>query len=63
MFTTKGGAPIELNSKSNRLTSTMLAAMKKIPKNGSLTFTRVKVKNLKSGRIFQLESGIVLKLI
>ena len=63
MFTTKGGAPIELNSKSNRLTSTMLAAMRKIPKNGSLTFTRVKVKNLKSGRIFQLESGIVLKLI
>ena len=63
MFTTKGGAPIELNSKTNRLTKTMKAAVKKIPKNGSLTFTRVKVKNLKSGRIFQLESGIVLKLI
>jgi hypothetical protein len=62
MFTTKGGAPIELNSKTNRLTKTMLAAMKKIPKNGSLTFTRVKVKG-PSGRISQLESGIVLKLI
>ena len=63
MFTTKGGAPIELNSKTNRLTKTMKAAVKKIPKNGSLTFTRIKVKNLKSQRVFQLESGIVLKLI
>ena len=40
----------------------MLAAMKKIPKNGSLTFTRVKVKG-PSGRVSKLESGIVLKLI
>tara|TARA_B100000768_G_scaffold128792_1_gene119410 strand:+ start:738 stop:2747 length:2010 start_codon:yes stop_codon:yes gene_type:complete len=62
MFTTKGGAPIELESKTNRLTTTMLAAMKKIPKNGSLTFTRVKVKG-PSGRVSQLDGGIVLKLI
>jgi hypothetical protein len=62
MFTTKGGAPIELNSKTNRLTKTMLAAMKKIPKNGSLTFTRVKVKG-PSGRVSLLDGGIVLKLI
>ena len=62
MFTTKGGAPIELNSKSDKLTPQMKAALKKIPKNGSLTFTRVKVKG-PSGRVSQLESGIVLKLI
>jgi hypothetical protein len=62
MFTTKGGAPIELNSKTNRLTKNMLAAMKKIPKNGSLTFTRVKVKG-PSGRVSLLDGGIVLKLI
>ena len=62
MFTTKGGAPIELNSKSDRLTPQMKAALKKIPKNGSLTFTRVKVKG-PGGRVSQLESGIVLKLI
>lgn len=62
MFTTKGGAPIELNSKSNKLTPQMKAAIRKIPKNGSLTFTRVKVKG-PSGRVSQLESGIVLKLI
>jgi len=62
MFTTKGGAPIELNSKSDKLTPDMKAALKKIPKNGSLTFTRVKVKG-PSGRVSQLESGIVLKLI
>jgi hypothetical protein len=40
----------------------MKAALKKIPKNGSLTFTRVKVKG-PSGKVSQLESGIVLKLI
>jgi gliding motility-associated protein GldM len=62
MFTTKGGAPIELNSKSDKLTPQMKAALKKIPKNGSLTFTRVKVKG-PSGKVSQLESGIVLKLI
>ena len=62
MFTTKGGAPIELNSKSDKLTPQMKNALKKIPKNGSLTFTRVKVKG-PSGRVSQLESGIVLKLI
>ena len=32
MFTTKGGAPIELNSKSDKLTPQMKAALKKIPK-------------------------------
>ena len=46
MFTTKGGAPIELNSKSDKLTPQMKAAIKKIPRNGSLTFTRVKVLSL-----------------
>tara|TARA_B110001452_G_scaffold171644_1_gene143749 strand:+ start:34 stop:840 length:807 start_codon:yes stop_codon:yes gene_type:complete len=62
MFTTKGGAPIELNSKSDKLTPQMKAALKKIPKNGSLIFTRVKVKGPR-GRISQLESSIVLKMI
>ena len=33
-----------------------------MPKNGSLTFTRVKVRG-PGGRVSQLESGIVLKLI
>ena len=55
-------APIEYNSKSDKLTPQMKAALKKIPKNGSLIFTRVMVKGPR-GKISQLESGIVLKMI
>ena len=54
--------PVRLGAMDDKLTPQMKAALKKIPKNGSLTFTNVKVKG-PSGRVSRLESGIVLKLI
>ena len=63
LFTTKNGQPIEYTSKSNRLTGEMKAAVKKIPKGGSLTFTGIDVINETNGKKTRLESGIVLKLI
>ena len=63
LFTTKNGQPIEYSSKSNRLTGEMKAAVKKIPKGGSLTFTGIDVINETNGKKTRLESGIVLKLI
>ena len=63
MFTTKNGQPIEYKSKSNKLTTDMRSALKKIPKGGSLTFTGIDVINETNGKKIRLESGIVLKLI
>ena len=41
----------------------MKAAIKKIPKRGSLTFTAINVVNETNGKKLKLEAGIVLKLI
>ena len=41
----------------------MKAAVRKIPKGGSLTFTGIDVINETNGKKTRLESGIVLKLI
>ena len=62
MFTTKNGQPITYKSKTNRLTGEMKAAIKKIPKRGSLTFSSIKVQGPK-GKPITLEGGIILKLI
>ena len=63
MFITKNGQPIEITSKSNRLTNEMKQSIKKIPKGGSLTFTAIDVINETNGKKLRLETGIVLKLI
>ena len=62
MFTTKNGAPITIKSKTNILTGTMKAAIKKIPKGGNLTFTNVKVKG-PGGATSVLDGSVVFKLI
>ncbi len=60
MLGMSNGNPITLTSKSRVLTKDMKGLMKRIPPNGSLTFTNIKVKG--PAGVQSLESGVVLKL-
>ena len=60
MLGMSNGNPVTLTSKSRVLTRQMKELIKRIPVNGSLTFTSVKVKG--PGGVQTLETGIVLKL-
>lgn len=61
MLTVKNGQPIRLKSNGERLSGQMKAAIKKINKGGTLTFTGVKVKG-PSGKEQPLDAGLVLTL-
>ena len=60
MLGISNGNPVTLNANSRALTGDMKKLIKKIPFNGSLTFTNIKVKG--PAGVQTLESGIVLKL-
>ena len=60
MLGISNGNPVTLTAKSRALTGDMKKLIKKIPFNGSLTFTNIKVKG--PAGVQTLESGIVLKL-
>ena len=61
MLTVKNGQPIRLKSNGERLSGQMKAAIKKMSKGGTLTFTGVKVKG-PSGKEQPLDAGLVLTL-
>jgi gliding motility-associated protein GldM len=61
MLTVKNGQPIRLKSNGERLSGQMKAAIKKMAKGGTLTFTGVKVKG-PSGKEQPLDAGLVLTL-
>jgi gliding motility-associated protein GldM len=61
MLGMSNGNPITLTARSRVLTPEMKSLMKRIPPNGSLTFTNIKVKG--PAGVQSLESGVVLKLV
>jgi gliding motility-associated protein GldM len=62
-YTTKNGNPVTYNSKTDKLTTQMKAAIKKMPKGSTLTFSGIEVLNLKNQKKIKLDGGIILKLI
>ena len=62
-YTTKNGNPVTYNSKTDKLTTQMKAAIKKMPKGATLTFSGIEVLNLKNQKKIKLDGGIILKLI
>ena len=62
-YTTKNGNPVTYNSKTDKLTTQMKEAIKKMPKGATLTFSGIEVLNLKNQKKIKLDGGIILKLI
>lgn len=62
-YTTKNGNPVTYNSKTDKLTTQMKDAIKKMPKGATLTFSGIEVLNLKNQKKIKLDGGIILKLI
>ena len=62
-YTTKGGNPVTYNSKTDKLTTQMKDAIKRMPKGATLTFSGIEVLNLKNQKKIKLDGGIILKLI
>ena len=57
----KGGSPVSLTSKSNRLSPKMKALIGTVPKGGNLTFSNIMVKG-PSGSPYELKGGIIIKI-